>query len=314
VDDIYSLLMANEPDAAQKAAQMAAALRGTQQASALNRGLSMVSGLGQNNLLAGLGQSSARAADQLAQQAQAGQQQLAAAGQMRAGHAQQRDMQRGQQLWQQKESQYQREFTGGQNRLDRDATRSNLELELGLKERLAKEKAEADAKKAGLDSEESLRKEINALPEVKQFKEAAVAYDKLESAYGLAKTNKQGAADLAMVYAYMKLIDPGVAVQEGDVGRARQGDSSAMSQARALYTQIFDGGVLSDTARDNLMRAAAGQLAPMRARYEGAVDRYRGLAGGAGANPNNVALSPGVTMGKDGKAYRVVNGQYEPME
>lgn len=90
--DFYSLFASPEAEAQQKAQMMAEALRGTQNAAAANRGLSMVASLGQNNLLQGLGQSSARTAQQLAQQAQFGQGQMADAGQQQSARALQKAM------------------------------------------------------------------------------------------------------------------------------------------------------------------------------------------------------------------------------
>lgn len=314
MDNIYSLFTADAPTAQEQAALMAAALRRTQNAAAANRGLSMVAGLGQNSLLQGLGQSSARTADQLGQQAQFGQQQLAGAGQQRAQHVLQQAMAKQQQQFQRDENTSQQAFQGSESRLNRKADWDKAMLEVESRELMAKLKADADKKKLGLETTEGYRKEINALPEVKQYKEAATALDKIERAYTTAKAGNQGADDVAMVYGYIKLLDPGAAVQQGDIANAQASDNRAAQQMIGIYNSLLQGGKLSQGARDNLYAAAHRQIGAYESKYTQAVDRYRALATKNEVDPNEVALPVGVTMGKDGKAYRVVNGQYVPAE
>ena len=314
MDDIFSLFTADDPTAQEKAAAMAAALRRTQGAAAANRGLSMVAGLGQNSLLQGLGQSSARTADALGQQAQFGQQQLAAAAQQRAQHALQRTMAKQQQDFQRDENISQQAFQGSENRLNRKADWDKAMLEVESRELIAKQKAIADAKKQALEANEGFRKEFNALPEVRQYKEAATALDKVERGYQLGKSGKQGAADVAMVYGYIKLLDPGAAVQQGDIANANASDNRAAQQMIGLYNSLLQGGKLSEGARENLLQSARQQIGAYESKYDDAVSRYRGLATKNETDPNQVVAPRGVVQGADGKAYRVVNGQYVPAE
>lgn len=292
--DYYDLLTSPDEEAKQKAAMMSQALRGTQNAAAANRGMAMVAGLGQNSLLKGLGQSSANTAQQLSQQAQFGQGQLAQAGGQRAGHVLQKAMQA--------ESQ---KFHGGENQLNRNATRSNLELELGMRQLLAQQKADADKQSDAAKAGNDLRKEFNNLPEVKAFKEVQVAFDKVSKA-GSAKS---AAGDMAMIFGYMKLLDPGSSVREGEYANA-QNAAGVPERIVAMYNRAKNGQLLTPEMRTDFQSQAVQLFNAHKQQMAPVIERYRGLATSQAAAPDDVAVDSTVRAGPGGKKVFQQNGKW----
>jgi hypothetical protein len=158
----------------------------------------------------------------------------------------------------------------------------------------ARQKAAAGAgKKAKTDEEkhaeklwkaaESMRKEFSTLPDVKEFTPFKMAYQGLRSA--LSKPG--GVGSTAAIFNFMKLIDPGVAVMEGDVERIRASAGPAAKFAD-LYEYAKSGNTLPATVRTEL-EGMAGELYGIRkSQYETRRKQYRDLAKKRGVAPDDV--------------------------
>lgn len=280
--NIWELFTSPEQMAQQKAAAYADALRGRQQVAAQNRGLSMVTSLGANPLLAGITRSAGEAAGAL--EAQAGQEQglLAQAGQQRSGqrHA----------LGMQDDSQ---RFTAGQNALARRAARENLEMELDARERAAKAKAEADAKSQGLQTEEGFRKEFNNSPISRAYHEATAAFDKVQRA----AAQPSAANDLALIFGYMKTLDPGSTVREGEFANA-QNAGGVDQRVAAMYNRVLRGERLTDEQRMDFIRSATSQYAAHKSQFQRHAQNYMRLAQQSGLDPSRVVMGYDVGGGE----------------
>lgn len=269
--DIYSLFMGDEPTAQEQAAALAAALRQRQQVASSNRGAATLFGL--NPLLGGLQKQAADNAQRLGALDAQDNEVLQRAGQVRSG-------QRLQDLL----AARQQKFQGGQNALDRDLQR---ELE-GIKNArsLMQFQAEQEAAKAKAQTEgtDSLRKEFNALPAVKSYNDASLMFDKL-----LGATNDTtGAADLGAIFAYMKLLDPGATVMEGDVAKA-ENTGGKYEQGWNLYNKIRSGGLLTPKMRADFRNEGAKLFGANAKQYEKTAQRYRGFAKQRGYTEDDVA-------------------------
>lgn len=128
-DDIYGLLMDEEPSAQVKAQAMAEALRRTRAGSAAMRGMGVVASRGQNDLLDGLARSSMQSAQLLGREAEQEQGALEDAGKMRAG-------QRLQQLLAERAQ----KAHAGENALDRAARAKEGALDRANQRAIAKER------------------------------------------------------------------------------------------------------------------------------------------------------------------------------
>lgn len=81
--------------------------------------------------------------------------------------------------------------------------------------------------------------------------ESLSQYRKLESAY----QQKTGAGDVALVFSFMKVLDPRSVVREGEFATAEQVGGVA-SQYLNLYNRVISGERLTDLARNQILNAA----------------------------------------------------------
>lgn len=144
-----------------------------------------------------------------------------------------------------------------------------LAAELGLtKEQIEQAKAarrasDASARKSNADAarSEAESKQIGAgiipaekRPEAeaklrKEYSDQTKAYQDVKAAYGRVKaTNPDAAGDLSLIFNYMKMLDPGSTVREGEFATA-QNAGGIDDKARNLYNRIVNGERLSEPQR-----------------------------------------------------------------
>lgn len=264
--DPLGLFGLDDVQAPQRAAALAQALRRQRAAG----GLGLLTG---DPVLAGYGQSQleeAQRAEQLAGQAR---QQQVQGGLQRAMAQQEQGFKAG-------ESEKARGFEGSQNALQRALQR---ELE-GLRGERERTKAEAVKTEAAAKTTTDLRKEMQGLPEYKAFNEVSVAYDKVKRS----ANSGTAAGDMSLVFGYMKLLDPGSTVREGEYASARNA-GGVPEYIQNLYNKAKDGQFLTPEQRGafvgeagKLYGAHVSQMAPV-------FERYRGLATKLGADPEDVS-------------------------
>ena len=127
------------------------------------------------------------------------------------------------------------------------------------------------------ESINKMRKEYNSLDEVKAFKPVRAAFLKVRQA----AEKPSAAGDLALVFNYMKILDPGSVVREGEFKTAA--DATAWLQkseadgvaipapiAQAIR-KLKDGTILTDAQRKDFVniarKAASAQFAPVKDSY-----------------------------------------------
>lgn len=107
---------------------------------------------------------------------------------------------------------------------------------------------------------DELRKEFQALAEVKTAKIVKTQVDAIES---LAQRQKQlsetgraphAANDMAMVFSYMKLLDPNSSVREGEYANAENA-GSIPEKWRNAFNKAKDGQFLSQSMRDEMVES-----------------------------------------------------------
>lgn len=290
MEDIYRLFAGSEPDAQQEAMAMAAALRRKRQGADGTLGLSQLASLGQNPLLSGLAQSSMGAAGQMGADVRQGQNMLGQAGQFRLQQAM---------------------------AAARDRAHMDLEKQKhGNALRSAAEKKAADEKKRSDDTAEGLRKEFNQLPAVKQFEEVSVSFDKLQRA----AKDPSPAGDMALIFGFMKMQDPGSSVREGEYASA-QNAGSVDAKVRNAYNSILNGQRLTPEQRADFLKQGANAFGAHESRYRAQADRYRGLAGDraddvirvGGQKPAAVSAA-GMQLGDDGSQSGLTPGEQAEWE
>ena len=146
--------------------------------------------------------------------------------------------------------------------------------------------AEAAAGKAvGFENETKLRKEYDKSS--KDFKEAKLGFEKVQNA---ASAEPSGANDLAIIFGYMKVLDPGSVVREGEFANA-ENTAGVPDRIRNLYNKLREGQRLSDPQRANFIKSARTQFAPYIDAQAANETRYRGLSDAYGFKPDNVVTS-----------------------
>jgi len=121
--------------------------------------------------------------------------------------------------------------------------------------------------------------------ENKEFDSAFTSYRKVTNA--ATKTDPTGADDIALIFGFMKVLDPNSVVREGEFATA-QNSGSVPQSILAVYNQVLSGQRLTTDQRTNFLNAAQDQFSPyveLRNRLE---DRYSNRAKGLGVNVNNV--------------------------
>lgn len=176
-------------------------------------------------------------------------------------------------------------------------TTEQIDRELDLKEfanetgRIKAEKVKPPKAPKAPDAT-PLRKEFDALPEVKEYKGVYGAFEKVSLA---AKSNEgkgTPAGDLALIYAFNKILDYGSAVKEAEFANA-QAAGSLLQKSEAAVKQVTGGTRLTDEQRADFVAQAKNVASAGRTLYEKAVKRYQGFASKKGLAPDDVAQDVG---------------------
>ena len=114
------------------------------------------------------------------------------------------------------------------------------------------------------------RKEFTSLPAVKDFSKQTAAYGRIMSSLERNEGQVSPAADLALIFNYMKVLDPGSTVREGEFKTAAKAGSFG-TQIAALVSQIESGELLTASQRADFADRAT-RL------YQGAENQYRALS------------------------------------
>lgn len=126
---------------------------------------------------------------------------------------------------------------------------------------------------AGFKNEMELRKEYDMLPEVKDYKVVRSNYERIRQGVQLGT----GAGDAAIVFGYMKMLDPTSVVREGEQATTRNA-AGVPEAVRGMYNQLVGGGQLSDEARQQILGAAEKVYGESSANIEDVNKRYGSYA------------------------------------
>jgi len=129
-----------------------------------------------------------------------------------------------------------------------------------------------------------LRKEFAGLPEVKSFQEQRAAFERVQSA-AMREDGKQSAAsDLAMIFAYMKVLDPGSVVREQEFANAAKAGSFG-DQIAALVTRVESGEILTPEMRRDFVKTAGKIYGEAERNYKSLYQDYAERASTQGLDP-----------------------------
>lgn len=176
--------------------------------------------------------------------------------------------------------------------------------ELGLTQaKTINELSEAGGKAGarGTKAEGELRGELQTLS--KPFVQVRDSMGRIRAA----ANNPTAAGDLALIFNYMKVLDPGSTVREGEFATA-QNSAGVPERLKAKYNQVIRGERLADDQRADFVSRAEDLYKSQESIQKQQEEQYRGLAGRMGANPENVILDQSLPKTAAGK-IRVSNGR-----
>jgi hypothetical protein len=135
-------------------------------------------------------------------------------------------------------------------------------------------------------AEADLRKEFNLRPEVKDFKDVRANYLQVASVARKPKPTPQD--DIALVFSYMKMLDPGSVVRTEEYATA-QNATGVPDQIRNTYNSLLSGNRLNATQRQGMLRTARSVYEPREATYNRLATEFQGYAKDYGLDPMRIA-------------------------
>jgi hypothetical protein len=143
-----------------------------------------------------------------------------------------------------------------------------------------------------MDAEGKLRNEFSG--RVKEFGTVQDAYGRIVASVQNRIANpqeKSPASDIALVFGYMKMLDPGSVVREGEYATA-QNAAGIPERVRNYYNKAIDGEFLDPKQRDDMVATAGRLYKQARGTASAEGKRYRDLATSYGLNPDRIVALP----------------------
>ena len=134
-------------------------------------------------------------------------------------------------------------------------------------------------------NEKDLRSEFTA--QAKPFVELAQAFRKVEAA----ALNPSAAGDISLVYGYMKILDPGSTVMQGEQATA-QNAGGVPDRIRATYNKALTGESLADNVRLDFYSQARNLIESQRQMAADVGDRYKQYADAYKLDSNQIVFDP----------------------
>lgn len=135
-------------------------------------------------------------------------------------------------------------------------------------------------------AEATLRKEFDSLDAVKKFPTVRANYNTLKNL--ALKKDPTAQDDIAIVFNFMKTLDPTSVVREGEFATA-QNAGGVDDATRNLYNRIINGTRLNRGQRVAMAQTALQNYMSLRNAYNQEAEKYRGYARDYGISPDRVA-------------------------
>lgn len=149
----------------------------------------------------------------------------------------------------------------------------------GIKSSFARINAAASGVQIGPDGKQSKIKGID--PSIRsELKSGGIDPDKIASS---------GFSDIALIFNFMKMIDPGSVIREGEFRTAKQSAIPFMEILNPHLESIKRGGVLSPKQRARLVNAAKGQFIAAQTAFNQSTDELFRSAMGNFVDPKRVS-------------------------
>ncbi|MCJ2051165.1 hypothetical protein [Methylobacterium sp. J-070] len=147
-------------------------------------------------------------------------------------------------------------------------------------------------KPQGFETEDKLRTEF--LKQLGTFGQVHDGYGRVIAATKQRQDNPgtpSPASDIGLIFGYMKMLDPGSVVREGEYATAKNA-TGVPERVLNAYNKALNGEFLSDAQRKDFLGQAAELYGAARKTADGVADRYRGLAQQYGVSPERSVYLP----------------------
>lgn len=163
------------------------------------------------------------------------------------------------------------------------------------------------------DTDQKLRKELMGL--TKDYQQVEGYGRRVQAAAG----DPSAAGDIALIFNYMKMLDPNSVVREGEFATAENA-GGVSQQVRAQWNKLIKGERLTEDQRQQFVRQAKAQYMAAFDQYKTMSDRFSGLATGYGLDPENITgkvepldgwdqlMGGGLSVGTVEGGYRFIGG------
>lgn len=129
--------------------------------------------------------------------------------------------------------------------------------------------------------------------DIKEFQEVASAYGRVL----VSGQDPSPAGDIALIFNYMKMLDPGSTVREGEFATAEQAGSIPQRLVSQYNKLVTDKGRLSEDQRGDFVDRAQRLAEQKRAQAQPVLRRYRGRAESVGLDPSTLIFDPFAEIG-----------------
>lgn len=153
-----------------------------------------------------------------------------------------------------------------------------------MQKQQASEKAAAQT---GFKNEQDLRKDYTSSPVYKRYDDVRASYDRIQSG---AQRNS-GAGDLGVIYGYMKMLDPGSVVREGEFATAENA-SGVPTYVANLYNKLLNGERLTEDQRKEFVGASNDLYKKEAGKMDQLNSQYTDIAKAHGIDVSKVITAP----------------------
>lgn len=133
----------------------------------------------------------------------------------------------------------------------------------------------------------TLRGQYNSEQTVKDASAIAGAYQRIRAV----ANDPSAAGDLSLIFSYMKMLDPGSTVREGEFANA-QNAAGIPDQVRNLYNRAKSGERLNPAQRADFLKQAENLVGGQRQALSGTRRRYEEIATRNKMNPQDIVHDP----------------------
>lgn len=134
-------------------------------------------------------------------------------------------------------------------------------------------KTSMEAPTKSREGESALRKEFTGQAAVKDFAKQSSAFGRVVAS----AQEPSAAGDLALIFNYMKVLDPGSTVREGEFATA-QNAAGIPGRVQSLYNSIISGERLNPEQRNDFVDRSRRLYEQSAGEYQGLRDKYVGIA------------------------------------